>query len=135
METMAGTTFSMIKYSTPTELAFQSRKIFYTSTKTANETVEEWFHRIQQIVNDCDFGELSDVMLIDKFISGLGGDLLNRFMQASTFTVDEIYSIATANDSDPDNETEMIPRIGEILVIKNEQVSSDCIFSFFLIIS
>lgn len=85
-------------YKTPSEAAFRCRKLFYTASKDINESIDEWFNRVKESVNSCDFGELSNVMLIDKFISGLSDNLTENFIEKSTLTAEESLSIAKANE-------------------------------------
>lgn len=53
-------------------LTFEQRNQFYKAKQMAtNETILEWYQRIQNLSKGCKFGdEYSDVML-DKFVSGL----------------------------------------------------------------
>lgn len=121
----------LIKYDTPNESAFHSRKRFHSSIKDPNESVEEWFHRIQKSVNRCDFGALTNVLLIDKFISGLDIHLFGKLTKTTTLTVEQTLSIANSEEASYTSlesvKTEAIPNSGDFLsldLIKNEYVST-----------
>lgn len=116
---------TLLKYDTPNESAFHHRKKFYSSVKDVNESVEEWFHRIQESVNGCDFGALINVLLIDKFVSGLDAHLFGKLTKDATLTVEKTLAIVT-ND-EPRVKTEAIPNPEDFLSLDNikiEQVST-----------
>lgn len=114
-------------YKTPTEVALLYRKTFYTITKDIEESLDEWFSRIQDNVNYCDFGELSDVMFIDKFISGLNDDLISKFTQNRTLTAEQSLLIAKTVDDNQEATVKEEPLLFEdnflAIEIKGEQVS------------
>lgn len=121
---------AMIQYDIPNESAFHHRKKFYSSIKDINESVEEWFYRIQKYINGCDFGALKDVLLIDKFISGVDTHLFGQ-LKTTTLTVEQTLAIATSDDESNYNsfevvKTEALPNLGDFLsldLIKSEDVS------------
>lgn len=81
-------------YKAPSRAAFHCRKIFYSCQREKIESNEKWFRRIEEYVDGCDFGKLSNYMLIDKFLSGLNGDAFERFSQTQTITVEKLLAIA-----------------------------------------
>lgn len=121
---------TFITYNTPNESAFLSRKRFHSSIKDTSESVEDWFHRLQQCVSSCNFGALSNVFLIDKFISGLDVHLFDKLSKSTTLTVEQTLSIATissdetqSNGSFESVKPEFMPNLGDFLsldLMKNE---------------
>lgn len=104
-----GSEITNLIYEIPNEEVLRNRKIFYTITKGIEESIVDWFKRIQNSVNGCDFGEQHDAMLIDKFISGLSDDLITKFTKTRTLTTNQLLSIAASSKAS--------------VQIKNEQVS------------
>lgn len=57
----------------------RDRVTFYTAKQEKMETVALWFARIKNLSIDCKFGDNSDGILMDQFISGLGSSsILDR---------------------------------------------------------
>lgn len=81
-------------YNTPSRAAFHCRKLFHSCQREHIESNEKWLRRIEEYLNGCEFGTLSDYMLIDKFISGLSDDIVDRFAQTHSITVQELLTIA-----------------------------------------
>lgn len=110
----------MLAYEAPTQSAFRCRRTFYATIKDVTETIGEWFARIQDNINGCDFGELTDVMFIDKFISGLDDDLVSKFTETSTLTAEQSLLIALSNNfyihsSTIDIKVEPLPNLTDFL--------------------
>lgn len=87
-----------IIYNVPTYSVFHCRKIFHEIQKDKNEKLEEWFWRVNVTISECDFGHLTDYMLIDKFIGGLSEELFEKIASINSLTVEEIQTFATSND-------------------------------------
>lgn len=84
-------------YKTPTKIAFQNRKRFHATQKSNNETISDWFKRLQKCTGDCDFGQIYDCMLIDKFFSGLTESDFEKISQVPVWTVEELILVAIGN--------------------------------------
>lgn len=80
------------EYVVPSMSVYQSRRIFHTKQRNRYESLEEWFHRVFKNLNDCDYGKLADFILIDKFISGLDSETIEKFPQNERLTVNEVVS-------------------------------------------
>lgn len=87
----------MIAYETPSTAAFHSRRQFHAAQKTQNEPISDWFKRLQWLNNKCDFRSVTDYMLIDKFVSGLGDDDFNKISKVATWTAEELILVVIGN--------------------------------------
>lgn len=87
-----------IKYETPSRTVFENRKIFYGIQKGHSEELQEWFERIQAAIDGCDFGNLSNFLTIDKFISGLSENIFEKFCQTTQLSVEELLTIALSDE-------------------------------------
>lgn len=58
----------------PSLKAFQSRKIFYSHHKKRYDTGEEWLCCVIDTLQSCEYGKLSEFLLIDKLIAGLNDE-------------------------------------------------------------
>lgn len=114
---------SEVIYKTPSHSAFHYRKIFHAIEKKPNEELEQWFCRIQTAIIDCDFGNCTNFMLIDKFISGLSEKTFEKYSETSTLGVEQLLSIASAdpfalNNSFVSTKFEPIEDIDELLSLE-----------------
>lgn len=90
---------SVLSYRIPSQEAFHYRKVFYSCQREQIECNEKWFRRIENCVNGCDFGRFSVFMLLDKFISGLNNDIIDRLRPTQTLTVAQLMTIANDDES------------------------------------
>lgn len=82
----------MHEYKTPCISTFLCRKSFHTNEKHQNESIVEWFQRVFASIDGCEYGQLSDFMLIDKFLSGLEKELFENLDIKAILTVDKLVS-------------------------------------------
>lgn len=61
----------MIVYKTPSHAAFHHRQQFHAIQKIQNESISDWYKRLQKVIDHCEFQDITDYMLIDKFVSTL----------------------------------------------------------------
>lgn len=54
------------------------RKAFHSANKQTNETVDDWYHRLQDLAQPCNYGCYLEVLLLEKLIVGLDETILNR---------------------------------------------------------
>lgn len=87
----------MYDYVTPSISAFQNRKLFHSHQKEQYETVEQWFHCIIDSLEGCEYGKLSEFMLIDKFITALDDESYEKYAPYATLTIDAVRSIGFDN--------------------------------------
>lgn len=89
----------MVEYVTPSKEAFHCRKIFHSSQRDQGETNAEWFNRVIESLKDCEYLELSEFMLMDKFLTGLDKELFEQFTtEYPTLTSDKMPLILSDND-------------------------------------
>lgn len=78
-------------------------------------------HRIQNSVSSCDFGALTNILLIYKFISGLDIHLFGKLTEKTTPTVEQTLSIATSDEPSCSSfesiKSEAIPNLGDFVSI------------------
>lgn len=86
----------ILHYKAPSRAAFHCRQVFYSCQREQIESNEKWFRRIEECVDGCDFGTLSNFMLIDKFLSGLSLDAFEKFCYTQTVTVERLLAIASS---------------------------------------
>lgn len=87
----------MIEYKTPSIAAFHHRLQFHAAHKAQNESITDWFKRLQKFINHCEFAHISDYMLIDKFVSGLGDADFEKISQVATWTIEELILVVIGN--------------------------------------
>lgn len=58
--------------------SIQYRKAFHSAYKQSNESVTDWYHRLQDLAQQCNYGCYLDVLLLDKLVLGLGETLIDR---------------------------------------------------------
>lgn len=96
----------MIEYKTPSWSVHQSRRTFHSNQRCENESTSEWFQRLFDSITDCEFGEWSDFMFIDKFIAGLNDEQFRDYASNATLSITQIVATVMVNkppDSlDPD---------------------------------
>lgn len=80
---------------------FRERAKFYLARQYANESISNWFARIKNLSVDCKFGEQFDVIMLDRFISGLRAtSILDRLCEeAEDLTIQKAVEIATSKES------------------------------------
>lgn len=87
----------MITYKTPTIDIFDNRRQFHATQKTQSESISDWFNRLQKFAAKCQFENVSDFMLIDKFVSGLSECDFEKIAQVASWTVDELVLVVIGN--------------------------------------
>lgn len=78
-------------YQTPSGVVLQNRKAFYLSQKESAEPITQWFHRIRDAIEDCNFGTLTDFLVIDKFFSGLDSDEIRWMRRTDSWSLDQLF--------------------------------------------
>lgn len=83
-----------INFYVPSLEALKYRKEFYSTTKLIDEKSTEWYKRVQDVGNKCEFGGLYDYLIIDKFVSGLSDCILQSITEGTTIKLEQLLSIA-----------------------------------------
>lgn len=78
-------------YEIPTDAILEHRKFFYSTQKEATEPVAEWFCRIRNVIEHCEFGDFSNFLIIDKFFCGLNDDAKRWLRKTKTWSTDQLY--------------------------------------------
>ncbi|KAJ6649606.1 hypothetical protein Bhyg_04844 [Pseudolycoriella hygida] len=86
-----------MEYQTPCVTTFHNRKRFHATQKSLSESISEWFKRLQTIVNNCEFKQFADFMLMDKFMSGLSETDFEKISKVPIWTVDELILMVIGN--------------------------------------
>lgn len=71
----------MLAYRLPSVSALACRRKFYSSYKSSVETISDWFERIADSVPGCEFDNLADIMLIDKFLSEIDETVCHQILE------------------------------------------------------
>lgn len=87
----------MIVYQTPSMGVFHNRQRFHATQRAQNENISDWFKRLQKFNDNCEFQDVSDYMLIDKFISGLNDSDFDKVSQIPHWTVEELVLVVIGN--------------------------------------
>lgn len=80
---------------------FRERVKFYKARQSRNESIAIWYARIKKLAVECKFGEHFDMMLLDRFISGLRSTpILDRLCEEDKYvTIEKALKIATSTES------------------------------------
>lgn len=80
---------------------FRVRVKFYLAKQDTHETIAQWFARIKNLSISCQFGDNTDSVLLDRFISGLRASaILDRLCEENDgLTLQKAVEIATTKES------------------------------------
>lgn len=76
------------------------------SLKQPTESITEWFERIVEAVNGCEFENLADIMLIDKFLSGVDEAVYQQIITEFCLDSDKALLLALSGASSHTNSTD-----------------------------
>lgn len=88
-----------IKYKIPSLKVRYNRKIFCGLKKKRNELVNDWFNRVQDRINRCEFENISEVLLIDKFFCELNDDEIKPFLDTDTWSLNQLNEYFSSRNS------------------------------------
>lgn len=116
-------------YQTPTDTVLQHRNAFYSIQKETTEPVVDWFCRIRGAIEHCNFGDLDNFLVIDKFFCGLDDNAKRLLRQTNTWSAEQLYRAVTdlkllSETKDLDGTTEDRLGMVEFLKIDLEDVVS-----------
>lgn len=83
----------MHKYTIPSLAAYHKRTLFHSIERSPSEANDEWYNRILEVLQGCEYGEFTDFIVIDKFISGLDYETFLKYAGRTTLTIDDVHSI------------------------------------------
>lgn len=108
-------------YQFPPEFVLKNRREFYLSQKENTESISKWLYRIGNCIKDCDFGAISNFLLIDKFFCELGDEDIRKFQNDATWSLEQLYKAADEQLTHPKDESSS--PIDDILEINVNVVS------------
>lgn len=72
----------------------ESRRIFFNSMKNNDETIDEWFERIEILAKNCGFSHNLHLFLFNKFIAGLDdGNFIKVCAQSDELTLEQSLNV------------------------------------------
>lgn len=87
--------FSSYFYETPNDTVLQHRTAFYSIKKENTEPAADWFGRIRSVIEQCDFGNMDNFLIIDKFFCGLDNDTKRLLQKTKVWSVEQLYQTIT----------------------------------------
>lgn len=82
----------MYKYEFPDDTAiYKQRSEFYTLHKGNAEPIEKWLDRVRYSIGSCQFGALTDFLLMDKFICELDEEDIQKLWATGPSSFDDVY--------------------------------------------
>lgn len=105
-------------YQTPTDTVLQHRDAFYSIQKETTETIVDWFSRVRAAVEHCNFGDLAEFLIIDKFFCGLDDDAKRLLRKTNTWSTEQLYR--TVTDPQFISETKIEHRLAVVEFMKIE---------------
>lgn len=87
----------------------------------ATESTTDWFGRIAKIVTGCEFANFAEIMLIDKFLSGVDVAVYKEIVKENSFDAQKSLVIALTCESMPENLNEQYPKCNAFLKIEIEE--------------
>lgn len=91
---------TMLAYRPPSLDALICRRSFYSSSRLPTESTADWFGRIAKTVSGCGFENFADIMLIDKFLSGIDEAVYSQILNEFTLDSKKALIIALANSGE-----------------------------------
>lgn len=79
----------------------RERIAFYAARQVPDESTALWFARIKKLSIDCKFGDIFEMVLLDRFISGMSAsDIVDRLCEEDEkLTLQKAVDIATSKES------------------------------------
>lgn len=98
------------QYYTPPVVAFRERTNFYAATKVNSESIVEWMARIKFMAASCNFGNLIEGIILDKFITGLDGRAFDRICEEDvvTLTLNRAMDLASKYETRGQNSDDVV---------------------------
>lgn len=111
-------------YSPPSDFVIANRKIFYSSQKVDDESIGDWLWRIRDYIDNCEFGELAEFLLIDKFVCELDKDEIYKFKNIELWSLDQLMMAIEYQKNAMETQTEQTNTINNISKVKLDIVST-----------
>lgn len=127
-------------YRIPSKKIRRNRKSFFDLKKKRDEPVKLWCTHVQNSIDGCAFGKLTEILLIDKFFCELNDRELESFQSTKTWTLQQLtenlfgHSIDTAwidsGNAQNENDNDVLTECHEpqLDAVKYETVSISNIY-------
>lgn len=79
-----------LKYKIPSFKIRYNRKVFYGLKKKRDEVMDVWFNRVQNRISCCEFGKLTEIILIDKFFCELSNEEIKSFRGTESWSLNQL---------------------------------------------
>lgn len=99
---MTAVSFLPKAYAIPAIDVFRWRRQFHEITKATDESIADWFYRVSNIVDRCQYGLLSETLLTEKFLCGLHVNVFVQFAKETIIDAKQALSIALIIDDSQD---------------------------------
>lgn len=88
-------------YFSPAVNKYKERKSFYAAEKSSDESSVEWMARLRSMASNCDFGDIIEKVVLDKFVTGLSGKCFERLSEEepNKFSIEKALSLAAKYES------------------------------------
>lgn len=107
------------QYKVPSPQAFIHRRAYHFANREEDESIKQWFDRIQACVKLCEFDIYEDILVIDKFLAGLDDSVLQRYRHKPSLTMDDFMELLWSDHSFSDDP------LFEIVKVESVDVSTD----------
>lgn len=84
--------------------SIQYRKAFHSANKQTDETVDDWYRRLEDLAQLCNYGCYLEVLLLDKLIVGLDETILERLcMEQDDLSLTNVIEFLRSSDVNDDH--------------------------------
>lgn len=111
----------MLAYRPPPLDALMCRRSFYSNSKLSTESITDWFERVAKSINGCEFDNFTDIMLIDKFLSGIDEAVYQQIRKENSLDSSKALLVALATESLHTNSNESNEKCGIFLKVEIEE--------------
>lgn len=85
-------------YNVPPDAVIANRKSFYLMRKKSTESTCEWLNLLQNSIDACEFGQMSDFILTDKFFGELNKQEIHRIGREKEWPVAKLFANIVAGN-------------------------------------
>lgn len=85
---------TMFAYRPPSADILNCRRAFHTSQKGSTESTTDWFQRLSKLSGACEYASIADIILIDKFLSGIDANFYPRIVNETYLDANKLLTIA-----------------------------------------
>lgn len=126
----------MERFKMPSKAVFQSRKLFHMCQRELAESIDKWLLRISSSIGTCEYETICDVMLIDKFLSGLNNEEFEKFAQNTEWSEKLLFEAVIENVSLIQNsyECDDLNSIEDLIPLQDTPMKDDVtnVWAYFL---